>query len=442
MGRDRTEEYDAVVVGSGPGGATVARELSRAGKRILILERGRDDRRLGSYLTALRVLDMGRSVEGLSMLRASTTGGASVFYSASAAEPPPWLASRYGIDLSPWLDEIRSETGAAVLPENLLGRASVRVMEAANKQGYAWEPMAKFLDPAKFVEGRCCGAREHLGCTCGAKWTARDYLDDARASGAGLLTETECEEVLVEAGNAAGVRARSKDDKQVEYRAHRVILAAGGLSTPLLLQRAGVDRAGDGCFMDPTVVVYGEAPFEGNWQDPPVSVVTWEFYDSDGIRIGTIMEPKLMLALNLLRKAPRHLGMSLNYRNLVGIMAKVKDDLSGRVHPDGRVSKQLNEADTGRLNKGIEVATEILRALGCPGNKIVVGEVKGAHPSGTCRIGPVLSADLETEIGNLYVCDASVFPEALDRPTVMTIVAFGKRLAQHILERGEAVAAR
>jgi choline dehydrogenase-like flavoprotein len=26
-----------------------------------------------------------------------------------------------------------------------------------------------------------------------------------------------------------------------------------------------------------------------------------------------------------------------------------------------------------------------------------------------------------------------VFPEALDRPTVMTIVAFGKRLSQHIL---------
>jgi choline dehydrogenase-like flavoprotein len=32
------------------------------------------------------------------------------------------------------------------------------------------------------------------------------------------------------------------------------------------------------------------------------------------------------------------------------------------------------------------------------------------------------------------VCDASVFPEALDRPTVMTILGFGKRLAAHIIE--------
>jgi len=137
--------------------------------------------------------------------------------------------------------------------------------------------------------------------------------------------------------------------------------------------------------------------------------------------------------MNMLRKSPRHLGMSLNYQNLVGIMAKVKDDLSGRVHADGTVSKRLNENDHGRLNKGIEVATEILRALGCPQNKIVTGEVRGAHPSGTCRIGQVLNDDLETEISNLYACDASVFPEALDRPTVMTIIAFGKRLAAHIL---------
>ncbi len=434
MAQDQIGEYDAIVVGSGPGGATVGRELSRAGERVLILERGKDDQNLGSYRTALRVLDTGRSEEGLSMLRASTTGGASVFYSASAAEPPPWLASRYGIDLFPWLDEIRSETGAGVLPERLLGRASVKVMETANKQGYAWEPMAKFLDPAKFRDGRCCGANEHLGCRCGAKWTARDYLKDALVAGAALMTETECEEVLVEAGAAVGVQARSKNGERVEFRARRVILAAGGLATPLLLQRAGIDGAGDGCFMDPTVVVYGEAPFPGNWQDPPVSVVTWEFYDSDGIRIGTIMEPRLLLAMNMMKKSPRLLGMSLNYRNLVGIMAKVKDDLSGRVHPDGKVSKRLNENDHGRLNKGIEVATEILRALGCPEKKIVTGEIRGAHPSGTCRIRQVLNDDLETEISNLYACDASVFPEALDRPTVMTIIAFGKRLAAHILE--------
>jgi choline dehydrogenase-like flavoprotein len=45
----------------------------------------------------------------------------------------------------------------------------------------------------------------------------------------------------------------------------------------------------------------------------------------------------------------------------------------------------------------------------------------------------VLSKDLESGIRNLYACDASVFPEALDRPTVITIIALGKRLARHLL---------
>jgi hypothetical protein len=32
--------FDAIVVGTGPGGATVARELSKRGKKVLVLERG------------------------------------------------------------------------------------------------------------------------------------------------------------------------------------------------------------------------------------------------------------------------------------------------------------------------------------------------------------------------------------------------------------------
>lgn len=34
------EHYDAIIIGSGPGGASLAQALAPTGKRILILERG------------------------------------------------------------------------------------------------------------------------------------------------------------------------------------------------------------------------------------------------------------------------------------------------------------------------------------------------------------------------------------------------------------------
>ena len=52
--------------------------------------------------------------------------------------------------------------------------------------------------------------------------------------------------------------------------------------------------------------------------------------------------------------------------------------------------------------------------------------LRGTHPSGTVRIGNDAGQNLQTEIAGLYVCDASTFPEALARPTVLTIIGLGK----------------
>ena len=45
----------------------------------------------------------------------------------------------------------------------------------------------------------------------------------------------------------------------------------------------------------------------------------------------------------------------------------------------------------------------------------------------------MVDGDLQTAVKNLYVCDASVFPEALGLPTVLTIISFAKRLSDHLL---------
>ena len=58
--------------------------------------------------------------------------------------------------------------------------------------------------------------------------------------------------------------------------------------------------------------------------------------------------------------------------------------------------------------------------------------LRGTHPSGTVRLGRMIDQNLQTETRGLFVCDASVFPEALDRPAVLTIIGLAKRLAKYL----------
>jgi len=428
--------YDVVVVGSGPGGATVARQLARAGRDVLLLEKGREHPNLGSYAGALSVLDrfgFYKSREGLTMLKVTALGGATVLYSASAAMPPPWLKTKYGIDLETYAEETAEELGVDILPEEYLGEASRAIMEAGNRLGQEWEPMPKFLDVSRFRNGLSAGARTSLGLNYGERWTAVEYVRQAVSAGATLLTDAECTDVIVETGRATGVIARVKGSGIQRFLARTVVLAAGGIPTPVLLRRAGIERAGVGCVVDPTLLVYGILPGKGTYQDPLVSVVTWKWYDSDGIRIGTLIDPWLMTLISLAKTGLRHVPKILHYRRMAGILVKVKDEIGGFVDEKGNVSKALTEQDLARIEKGYGIAREVLLEAGCAPESIVRGEIRGAHPSGTCRIGEVVDENLRTGIDGLYVCDASVFPEALDRPTVITIIAFGKRLAEHLL---------
>ncbi len=427
--------YDVIVVGSGPGGATVSRQLARKGWKVLLLEKGREHRNPGTYRGVVSVLDrygFYKSREGLTMLKVTALGGATTIYSASAAMPPPWLKTRYGIDLEPLAEETCEELGVGVLPDEYLGEASKAIMEAGNRLGQEWEPMPKLLDVSKFRDGRSAGARTSLGLNYGERWTAVEYVRQAVEAGATLLTRAECTRVLVENGRATGVEARVEGQGVLRFSAGVVVLAAGGIPTPVLLQRAGIAKAGVGCVVDPTLLVYGILPGEGTWRDPLVSVVTWKWYDSDGIRIGTLIDPWLMTMISLAKTGLRHVPKIFRYRRMAGILVKVKDEIGGFVDEDGEVSKELTPADLARIEKGYGIAREVLLEAGCPPETIVRGEIRGAHPSGTCRIGEVVDDELRTEIDGLHVCDASVFPEALDRPTVITIIAFGKRLAEHL----------
>jgi choline dehydrogenase-like flavoprotein len=140
------------------------------------------------------------------------------------------------------------------------------------------------------------------------------------------------------------------------------------------------------------------------------------------------MKSKVMAAM----RNPSRLLDFINYRNQLGIMVKIGDERRGFISMDGAISKPLSDQDRFRLNRGAAIGRRILIRAGCDPRSIIVGPVRGAHPGATARIGALVDQNLETEIKNLFVADASVIPEALDRPVALTVISLAKRLAERL----------
>jgi choline dehydrogenase-like flavoprotein len=152
--------------------------------------------------------------------------------------------------------------------------------------------------------------------------------------------------------------------------------------------------------------------------------------------LSTLIDPWLLYPIITALKGPRYPLYWPRWNNILGVMIKLKDAISGGVFPDGRISKPLTDNDKHRLKQAEEMCQTILRKAGADPNSMFMTPLRGTHPSGTVRIGEMLDTDLQTEIPGLYVCDASTFPEALARPTVLTIIALGKRLAKQLASDG------
>jgi choline dehydrogenase-like flavoprotein len=294
-----------------------------------------------------------------------------------------------------------------------------------------WLPQDKFMYPERVARFDCSAACM-IGCHCGAKWNAASFVDEATALGAELWTGAKVERVTIADGRATGVTGR-RHGRPFSVQAGTVIVAAGGIGSAVLLRRSGLFGAGEGMTMDTTVMVYGHAPFRGNGQEPPM---TWSYADDDiGVMFSTLIDPWLMYPIIMALKGPAYPLTWHRWGHTLGVMIKLKDEISGGVDIRGRIDKGLTARDQERLARAESVARRILRGAGCDPNTIFTTPLRGTHPSGTVRIGAVVDENLRTEIPDLYVCDASVFPEALARPTVLTIISLAKRLADHLQQQ-------
>jgi choline dehydrogenase-like flavoprotein len=424
-------ESEFVIVGSGAGGATLAKELSNRSKEVLVVERGRHEEKLGTFQDARRYYDGNRltrspakSKEGVILWRAFMAGGSTVVSCGNATRCLEEELAGLGITLDEEFAEAESEMNVSPIDEGLLSEGSERIMWAAKELGHTMELMPKFIDPVRCQKcGQCT-----FGCSKAAKWTAQDYLDEATRNGAHVLFDTKIDEVLVENGRARGVTGVGPQG-QLEVLSDVVILAAGGLGTPVVLQKLGVKEAGEGLFVDLLVNTYGVTEGLSQLREPTMALVDHEFHRSKGFILSPYINQHRMVRFVELGAR----GLALPARRLIGIMTKTADEPAGRVFPDGTVSKPVTTKDQARLDEGSTIAGEILVKAGANSRSIVVSKPQGAHLGGTAAVGRVVDSDLQTGIDNLFVCDASVLPVAPGMPPILTIAALAKRLAKTLV---------
>lgn len=94
---------------------------------------------MGNTLTLTRIykrMGLTRSMEGYNVVFPNNLGGASNITAGCAVPPQKIIWDPLGIDLTKETEEARKDLWIQILPDKLIGKTNLRIMEAANELGY------------------------------------------------------------------------------------------------------------------------------------------------------------------------------------------------------------------------------------------------------------------------------------------------------------------
>lgn len=488
----RVENCDVAIVGSGAGGAVLAKELAEKGLDVVVIEEG-------DYFTTkdfvgppieriMRFCRSGGATSTIGKVQITlpigrTVGGTTTVNSGTCFRAPRRVLSSWesdfglvGIDyesLEPYYRRAEKVINVRPVPWELLGPNGWITHYGSRSLGYTGGPILRNITSCHGA-GQCA-----FGCPTDAKQAMHlSYLPRAWRAGARIYARTRAEWISFEKGRASGIVARFLDDRdrplgRLVVRAKVVAVACGAIGTPLFLLKNRIANAsaqvGRNLSIHPATGIagwFGDKIY--GWRGTLQPYYVDSLFDTNGVMLeATNSVPSVTgNVFPGYGLATKEMFAAFPYMATLGLL--VADTSVGRVRrgPGGDpiITYALNDRDTKNLYAGLALAAEILLAAGAlqvtpgiPGLETVSGpegvaelrEGRGGarglkltafHPTGTARMGAdpgssVVDGWLEAhDTRGLYITDGSVFPTCVGVNPQVTIMALATRTADRIAE--------
>ncbi|MBI4063762.1 MAG: GMC family oxidoreductase [Elusimicrobia bacterium] len=494
-----TKDYDIVIIGSGAGGGTAAKELAplvKEGLKIVVLEWGpqfREEEFTGReiemanrlYFEGGGFLTKDRS---MTLAFAKAYGGTTVVYTGTSLVVPKKTVGRWSVPGISWEDlarrseKYKQENNVHLLDEPLINENNRLFYKGCKELGYSVEQFPLNLRGCQ-GSGLC-----NLGCPNQAKQgTNRVQLPQAQKQGVEVVTRCEVKKIdpdkrtiqaVIHSGNGVGLSSAWQPGFY-EIHSKVVVVAAGAVNSSALLLRSGLGSRlpalGRYFTVHPALILTAQHDQPvANYYGHPKSYFSSEWAESDRFLLETCAYFPFTTAKNLAGFGPEHGRFMARMDRLQMILVLALDEALGTnrvtIDRDGSpvVDYTITEtvinsfivamrksaeiffaAGAGRVHAPAckkftiesEEKNEIDRLIAREDFKLGKVSITGAHLMGGCRMGTNETDSVTNSWGQvhgipwLYVADASLFPKCAEINPYLTIMALADRVAEGVKNR-------